>query len=614
MLGIVMPVMVAFTVNHARAQTDDDALRITAQAEARRIATIERVSASVVCIFDKQRRGGGSGVIIDAEGYGLTNFHVLAAMLDTRSGFGGLSDGKLYELEVLGVDPGGDVAMFRLLGRDEFSFVLLGDSDAVRLGDPAIAMGNPFVLAEDYTPTVTLGIVTGVHRYQWGQGRQLVYSDCIQVDAPINPGNSGGPLFNAAGELIGINGRISVNARGRFNVGVGYAISTNQIKRFMPGMRAGLLVEHGTLQATVDDIEDRGVLFDSLLEDAPAWNAGIRPGDRLLRFAGHTIRSRNHFASVLGTYPAGWPTTIEYERDGRRREVTTRLEPLSSKLRAPFEVSRRVNLRAVKRVLNRFVDATRAPGDPTADPSSRKWQITREQLTEGQIRTGSASARPKPSVRYEIVWTRGQPSRSKRRYEDGRAGRVIEYDDKTAVQRQAGGDGRFELPVTRRLALQALHTLETQIFDACRGTEWTQLRHAGADALVVRRGGQAGAPSFDSDRRVGDGSWSDTGVGRRVEDQRMSSVPHPSLRDEWGTLLEVIEHPLSEHVVARFGHDARDFRVRRIMVTDTPTGMQVTIDLRDYRDVGGVMFPCTIEVRSAAFAYRDTLTDWEAVP
>src|SRR5947199_406932 len=98
-------------------------------------------------------------------------------------------------------------------------------------------MGNPFLLATDFKPTVTFGLVSGVHRYQYPAGTLLEYTDCIQIDTSINPGNSGGPLFNMDGELIGINGRGSFEKRGRVNSGVGYAISINQIKNFMGQQR-----------------------------------------------------------------------------------------------------------------------------------------------------------------------------------------------------------------------------------------------------------------------------------------------------------------------------------------------------------------------------------------
>ena len=112
-----------------------------------------------------------------------------------------------------------------------------------------MAMGNPFLLAEDQRPTVTLGVVSGIHRYQGGSKNLLVYGDCIQTDSSINPGNSGGPLFNLQGEVVGINGRGSFEERGRVNVGLGYAISVNQIKKFIPDLLATKVSLHGTLDA-----------------------------------------------------------------------------------------------------------------------------------------------------------------------------------------------------------------------------------------------------------------------------------------------------------------------------------------------------------------------------
>ncbi|HRX86165.1 MAG TPA: trypsin-like peptidase domain-containing protein [Phycisphaerae bacterium] len=355
-----------------------DALEQAERAEAARVAVVARITPAVVAIYDESERGGGSGVLLDPTGYGLTNFHVVADMLESRRGLGGLSDGKLYPLQVLGVDPGGDLAMFRLIADHEFPHAELGDSDTVRVGDEVLALGNPFLLSEDQTPTVTFGVVSGVNRYQWGAGANdtLLYSDCIQVDAAINPGNSGGPLFNLAGEVIGINGRISVSMRGRVNVGLGYAITANQIRMFTPALRAGLLAEHGTLEAVTRDHYDGSVIFTQLREDAPAWNAGIRPGDTLLGFDGRTIHSANEFASILGTLPANWPVPITWRRqDGVEQHAVARTEPIEIDQDAPFEVNTTVNLDAVERVLLRFQAASfdapaLADWDVTGDSSS----------------------------------------------------------------------------------------------------------------------------------------------------------------------------------------------------------------------------------------------------
>ena len=163
----------------------------------------------------------------------------------------GLADGRFVDAVLVGLDPGGDVALIKLLGDDEFPAAELGDSDAVRVGDWAYVVGNPFLLADDFKPTVSYGVISGVHRYQYPAGTLLEYADCLQTDAAINPGNSGGPMFDAAGRLIGINGRGSFEKRGRVNVGVGYAISINQIKRFLGLLKSGRIVDHASLGATV---------------------------------------------------------------------------------------------------------------------------------------------------------------------------------------------------------------------------------------------------------------------------------------------------------------------------------------------------------------------------
>src|SRR5205823_10384616 len=163
----------------------------------------------------------------------------------------------------------------------EFPAAPLADSDKVKAGDWTLAMGNPFLLATDFTPTVTYGLVSGVHRYQYPEASKglLEYTDCIQIDTSINPGNSGGPLFNMAGELIGINGRISLEKRGRVNSGVGYAISINQIKNFLGQLRAGLDSDHASLGAIVKNKEEdgsqSGMVVTRILESCDAHRRGL---------------------------------------------------------------------------------------------------------------------------------------------------------------------------------------------------------------------------------------------------------------------------------------------------------------------------------------------------
>jgi S1-C subfamily serine protease len=305
-------------------------------AEAARVAVISKVYGSVVAIYGNDRKGGGSGVLYHPAGYALTNHHVVAAAGD--EGWAGLADGKLYRWKLLGTDPGGDVAIIRLQGRTDFPTAPIGDSEMVKVGDWSMAMGNPFVLAEDQRPTVTLGIVSGVHRYQPGDGlNTLVYGNCIQVDSSINPGNSGGPLFNLRGEVIGINGRGSFEERGRVNVGLGYAISSNQIKNFIPDLLATKVAQHGTLDAQFGN-RLGGVICQTINLNAPAARAGLELGDRLVEFEGAEITSANQFTNVNSTYPADWPCqlTFEHPPGGPRRTIRVRLTALPYDLSAPM--------------------------------------------------------------------------------------------------------------------------------------------------------------------------------------------------------------------------------------------------------------------------------------
>ncbi len=296
------------------------------QAQSRRIEVIERAAPAVVAIFAHDGNGGGSGVLISPDGYTVTNHHVVMGM----GGFMkcGLSDGRLYDAVLVGVDPTGDVALIKLLGRDDFPHAVIGDSDRVQVGDWVYAMGNPFLLATDLQPTVTYGLVSGVHRYQYPAGTFLEYTDCLQVDASINPGNSGGPLFNDRGELIGINGRISVDKRGRINSGAGYAISINQVMHFLDHLKSGRIVDHATLGATVTAGDDGAVYVANILERSEAFRRGLRVGDEIVSFAGRPIRSVNQFKNILGIYPKGWTVPLVYRREGQKHELLVRLRGL----------------------------------------------------------------------------------------------------------------------------------------------------------------------------------------------------------------------------------------------------------------------------------------------
>ncbi len=142
------------------------------------------------------------------------------------------------------------------------------------------------------------------------------------------PGTQAAPLFNAKGQLIGINGRISVEKRGRVNIGAGYAISINQVMHFQDHLLSGRVVDHATLGATVTTDSEGRVIVRQILEQSEAYRRGLRSGDELVEFAGRQIRSVNQFKNVLGIYPSGWKLPLTYRRDGEQKSIIVRLRTL----------------------------------------------------------------------------------------------------------------------------------------------------------------------------------------------------------------------------------------------------------------------------------------------
>jgi len=296
----------------------------TLDAEARRIAVMRKAKDCVLAIFPASGQGGGSGVVISPDGYALTNFHV--ALPCGKAMQCGMADRKVYDAVLVGIDPTGDVALIKLFGRDDFPCAELGDTDKTRVGDWVFAMGNPFLLAVDFQPTATYGIISGIHRNQPPAGTLLEYTDCLQTDASINPGNSGGPLFDAEGRLIGINGRASFEKRGRVNVGAAYAISINQIKNFLGTLRGGRIADHATLGARVQSDEGGRPVVTDINDTSDAYRRGLRRDDEIVSFAGRPISTANQYKNILGILPKGWRVPLSYRRDGKQYDVLVRLQ------------------------------------------------------------------------------------------------------------------------------------------------------------------------------------------------------------------------------------------------------------------------------------------------
>jgi S1-C subfamily serine protease len=348
-----------------------DTVTALAETESQRIELVKQLSPQVVSIFSPGGKDGGSGVLISADGLALTNFHVVAG--STPALKCGLADGNVYDAVIVGIDATGDVALIKLLGRDDFPVAALGDSDRVRVGDWVMAMGNPFLLATDFNPTVTLGLISGIHRYQYPSGTLLEYADCLQTDASINPGNSGGPLFALDGSLIGINGRCSFEKRGRVNVGVAYSISINQIKNFLSVLASGRLADHAALGAIVDSDLNGRVIVSDILESSDAYRRGLRLGDEIVRFADSPIRSVNAFKNALGTLPEGWRVPLVFRRRGELHEISVRL----ASLHQPGELAARVQVapRAPSPLPEGAPEAPHAPAEASAVPEQVAQQF-----------------------------------------------------------------------------------------------------------------------------------------------------------------------------------------------------------------------------------------------
>ena len=274
---------------------------------------IEQVPPAYVFI------GGGSGVVVSSDGYIITNYHVAGK---GKKWTVRLTGGKKYTADVVGFDPRGDICLLKIRDGKNLPYVRFGDSDKLAVGQYVIAVGNPFLLGnENWEPTVTLGIVSLIHRYFES------YNDAIQTDARINPGNSGGPLITLDGELVGINGMINVRFFNRVNTGVGYAIPSNQIKRFMKTLKQakGGRDYHGYVEGLPktetgnNRFDNRGesgdgVLVAGVTEGPPADKAGFLPGDIITDIESYRIFNTKRFHGAIATYPTGEKIKVKIKR------------------------------------------------------------------------------------------------------------------------------------------------------------------------------------------------------------------------------------------------------------------------------------------------------------
>lgn len=264
----------------------------------------------------RQERSLGSGFIISADGYILTNDHVVDGADEIKVK---LSDGREFSGEIRGLDPKLDLALIKIDAGENLPVAKLGESDDIRVGEWVMAIGNPFGLEQ----TVTVGIVSAKGRVI-GAGP---YDDFIQTDASINPGNSGGPLFNVKGEVIGINTAIVAGGQG-----IGFAIPVNMAKQIIPQLRDEGHVTRGwlgvTVQALNQELADsfglekpQGALINDVVKDSPAAQAGLQRGDIILDFDGQPINEINDLPRLVAATPVNKSVKVTIFREGKERQV-----------------------------------------------------------------------------------------------------------------------------------------------------------------------------------------------------------------------------------------------------------------------------------------------------
>jgi serine protease Do len=279
---------------------------------------------------DEQRQvSGGSGFIISGDGYILTNNHVIEGASKVEVHYGADENGnggRTIAATIVGRDPATDLALLKIDVNQDLPFIRLGDSERIRKGDWAVAIGNPFA----FENTLTVGVISAKGRSLGLSRETSSFENFIQTDAAINFGNSGGPLLNIAGEVVGINTAI----RGGGAQGIGFATPINTAKTLLPQLRKGK-VTRGYLGMSITDVseetreafglqEARGALVQSVEPGKPAAQAGIRHGDVVVEVNGQSIRNNRELIDTISYLPIGSEVKITVLRDGKRQVLTAK--------------------------------------------------------------------------------------------------------------------------------------------------------------------------------------------------------------------------------------------------------------------------------------------------
>jgi serine protease Do len=272
---------------------------------------------------DQVQQGLGSGVVITADGYILTNNHVIEGADDVRVSIG--ESTKRYEAKVVGRDSFSDLAVLKI-DATNLTPGVFGDSDQLQVGDVVLAIGNPFGVGQ----SVSRGIVSALSR---GVGIGPI-EDFIQTDAAINPGNSGGALIDTDGRVVGINTAI-LSRSGGF-AGVGFAIPINLARNVAEQIVNTGRVDRGFLGVSPQDLDEeltaqfgaeKGTIISEVSQDSPAERAGLKAGDVIVKINNTEVRDSRHLLLVIGQYKPGTEVTVEYLRDNKRETAKVKLAP-----------------------------------------------------------------------------------------------------------------------------------------------------------------------------------------------------------------------------------------------------------------------------------------------
>lgn len=284
--------------------------------------------------YSEKVKSLGSGFLISEDGYILTNDHVAGNATEIVVT---LTNGEHHTAKIIGSDPVSDICLIKISG-DKFPYLKLGNSQDVIIGEWVIALGNPFGLFEvNNKPTVTVGVVSAVGM-NLNQVQNRYYLNMIQTDAAINGGNSGGPLVNSLGEVIGMNTIIFTSGGSEGNIGLGFAIPINKVKKIVDE-----LIENGKIERdfytglSVQNIDDgiakyfnlntnKGVIITRVVKNSPADDAGLKPGDIITMVDSYRVESEQNLIAILQEYRTDQIITLKILRDSEELNIKLKLE------------------------------------------------------------------------------------------------------------------------------------------------------------------------------------------------------------------------------------------------------------------------------------------------